>query len=297
MIQARAWIKAARPLAQANIIPPLLWGQAIAFAQTGAFSVQWLLWALLFGVLDQLLIVFTNDVSDRATDAQNTSPTPFSGGSRVLVEGELSVRALSGAALVSFAALAALGAYLALIRERPLLLPLIAAGVLLVWAYDLPPLRLSYRGGGEVIQGLGIGVILPLSGYYLQVGTLLAFPLQVLIPAFILGFAGHITTALPDVESDRRAAKHTYPVRHGVKRARRDSVLLVAATAPMALLIPGLGPTTVAALGAGTVLLPIVNLLAGTRPDALQRRGQIAFVLLNGLTISLQWLTPTVVFF
>ena len=89
MSSLAAWIQAARPLSQANIAVPLLFGQAVAFARYGAFDP--LIFALVaaFGVAIQLFIVFANDLADEEADRLNDSPTPFSGGSRVLPEGKL----------------------------------------------------------------------------------------------------------------------------------------------------------------------------------------------------------------
>ena len=68
MTEPTAWIQAARPLAQLNIALPLLFGQALAFAALGRFSLGWMYLAGLFGLLVQLVIVFVNDFADRETD-------------------------------------------------------------------------------------------------------------------------------------------------------------------------------------------------------------------------------------
>src|SRR5690606_2262008 len=155
--------------------PPLLLGQALAVAQGAAFD--WALFALAhgFGVLDHLVIVFTNDVADRDGDALHEAPTLFSGGSRVLQQGLLEPKQLVRGAIAASAALVVLsgvGVWLG----RPLL-PLFAVAALgLLAAYSLPPLRLSYRGQGEILQGLGVGLVLPLLGFYLQSGRVAGAP-------------------------------------------------------------------------------------------------------------------------
>jgi 1,4-dihydroxy-2-naphthoate octaprenyltransferase len=225
-MSVRAWIRAARPLAHANIAPPLLLGQALAVAQGAALD--WLSFALAhgFGVLDHLVIVFTNDVADREGDALHSAPTIFSGGSRVLQEKLLRPAQLVGAALAAAAALVALsgvGVWLG----RPLL-PLFAVAALgLLAAYSLPPLRLSYRGHGEILQGLGVGLVLPLLGFYLQAGSLAEAPWALFAPLVVFGFASNILTALPDVEADRAAEKRSWPVRRGEAKARRDAIVLL----------------------------------------------------------------------
>jgi 1,4-dihydroxy-2-naphthoate octaprenyltransferase len=215
----RAWIQASRPLAQANLAGPVLLGQALAFERTGRFGWPWL--AALFGwtILDQLVIVWGNDYADRAHDMGGSSKTPFSGGSGVLPEGKLRPRSLRRAAIGAYALLLALGVALAVLRTV-WALPLTLAAGLLLWAYSYPPLRLSYRGHGEHLQALGIGVVLPLLGFAVQAGGLGAFPWEALIPTYLFGFAGNVATALPDVGLDRKAQKRTWPVRYGVSRSR-----------------------------------------------------------------------------
>jgi len=240
MFDLAAWIQAARPLAQINIVVPLLFGQALAFAVFGRFSFGLMYLAGLFGLLVQLVIVFVNDLSDHETDRHNATHARVSGGSRVLPQGKLSPANLRGGAKAALAALAVFSLALAL-GGRPWMPVFAAAAVLLVWVYDHPPLRLAYRGHGELVQGIGTGVVLPLAGYYVQAGTLAGFHLWALIPLLVLGYTGNILSALPDVPSDRAADKRTYPVRRGQWLARRHALELLAMAAAMSgWVLPGL---------------------------------------------------------
>ncbi|WP_437813517.1 prenyltransferase [Sorangium sp. So ce1078] len=223
----RAWLAASRLASQPTIALPLLLGQLLGARASGRpLDLGTLAAVQLFGLLDQLFIVYANDVADHETDRRNRTATPFSGGSRVLVEQRLSPRALGAAAVLCAAALVAVSAALAAAVGAPLLLPLALAALLLLWAYSYPPLRLSYRGGGELLQMVGVGVVLPLYGYLAQGGDLARFPfalLAFLLPSH-LGCA--IATALPDEPSDREGDKRTLPVRLGGERAACCVVLL-----------------------------------------------------------------------
>ena len=267
----RSWIQASRPLAQANLAAPVLLGQALAFERTGAF--RWTLLGALFAwtVLDQLVIVWSNDYADREHDAGGEAKTLFSGGSGVLPEGKLQPRALLRGALGAYGALLALGVALSLTRS-PWVLPLTLAAGLSIWAYSFAPVRLSHRGGGEHLQGLGIGVVLPLLGYAVQAGSLTGFPLLALVPTYLLGVAGNVATALPDLASDRRARKRTWPVRHGAIKARWHCLgLTVAGLGAMS----AFGHPLAAALGAAPLLL---TLRLGRGRPALVR-----FIVLQGV--------------
>ena len=211
----RAWLKAARPLAQANIAGPLLLGQGLAFAKLGTFSWSVLGLVAAFGIADHLFIVFANDYADR--DHDTGERTLFSGGSGVLQNGDLAAKSLGRAAVVMGVSLLILGGLF--VPHSPWPLVLAIAALVLLWAYSYPPLRLSYRGGGEWLQGLGVGGVLPLFGYAAQAGELASFPWSVGAGCVLLAASANIATALPDLVADRRAKKRTLAVKKGVVRA------------------------------------------------------------------------------
>lgn len=286
-----AWVQASRPLAHAVIAPPLLFGQALAHAMHDTFSWTAFAWVQAFGVLDQLFILWVNDVTDVDADRVNRDFTRYSGGSRVLVDGKLSPSALRTGALVVLALLIGASGALATLGARPLVPALVAAGVLLVWAYSLPPLRMAYRGGGELLQALGVGVNLPLFGAYVQASTLGAFPWPLLGGAFLVALGGNITTSLPDHASDAASAKRTWSVRRGAPAARRDSVLAIAVGVVLlaaALPTVSLAARTLVALGACAPLA--FNLPRLGAADPADRGAWEAFLTANGAAITLAWL-------
>ena len=91
--------------------------------------------------------------------------------------------------------LGALSGALAVFAGRPWLPVLAAAAAVLVWAYNFAPLRLAYRGHGEVVQGLGTGVVLPLIGFYVQAGGFAGFVVWSLVPMLLLGAVGSSGTS------------------------------------------------------------------------------------------------------
>ncbi|MEL7537741.1 MAG: prenyltransferase [Pseudomonadota bacterium] len=221
------WVQAARPLAFPMIFIPLLMGQAFAFDAHGQFSGMSLLYTALFGVLFQVYLLYTNDHADEAIDKTNKQHW-LSGGSRVLPEGKLRSADLLVGSRIAFALMLGLTFYLVVDHNRPWLPVGMALAVVLCWAYNRHPLRLSYRGHGEVLQGLGCGVLLPLIGFFMQTGSLQQFPWSALVSLFLVFYAGNIITALPDYRSDRAGGKHTYPVRYGELTARASALLLLA---------------------------------------------------------------------
>lgn len=267
----RDWLQAARPLAQANLAAPLLFGQAIALATHDRFSWEMLGAIALWGVLDQLFIVFANDYADRDDDRGGPDKTPFSGGSGVIPEGKIPAPTLKRAAWIAYGLLGVLSIALAWITSAWMVVLWIAAGTLL-WLYSYPPVRLSYRGGGEWLQAFGVGGVLPLVGFSVQAQTLDAFPWPVLAATLTLAFAGNVATALPDLHADRRANKRTWAVRLGRARAAWACTGLTAIAMYLGILV-----------GApGAIAFAVLLLLPNLRFDPRSRKHAVRFVFFQG---------------
>jgi 1,4-dihydroxy-2-naphthoate polyprenyltransferase len=254
----KSWVQASRPLAHVNIAAPLLLGQAAAWNVTGRFTWLWFVAALLWGVLDHLFVIFANDLADHDTDTGRR--TVLSGGSGVIPEGKLTASQVGRAARVGAIVLVLYSAVLAL-AGRPWTPVYALAALLLMSLYSFSPVRLSYRGGGELLQGVGIGIGLPSLGYYLQAEAALA-PGWVIGPAFLLGVCSNVLTALPDVDDDRRAHKNTWPVRNGVRSARRFASAGIAFAAFAVFLWT---PWVSVPAKAVVAILPLLPLLVGAR--------------------------------
>jgi 1,4-dihydroxy-2-naphthoate octaprenyltransferase len=255
---------------------PLLLGQALAMGH--GFSWEIVLVCHVYGLASQLYIVFANDLADMDTDRRNFTFTLFSGGSRVLVEGLLSRRQLARAAVLCalFSALA--GVWLGFRHHNWLPLPLILFGLALLWAYSYPPMRLSYRGGGEYLQMIGVGLVLPMIGFSAHSGTLAGMPWTLMPLMLALSLSCALATALPDEPSDRADGKRTHAVRFGLAGSFRSILRLNALALAWLVLMP-LPWTTLL-----TRLLPalpcLALLLASMRLTAARpgERGMLLFV-------------------
>jgi 1,4-dihydroxy-2-naphthoate polyprenyltransferase len=238
-----SWLQAARLPSQLYIFWPLLLGQAMAFQQGAPTDWAVLLLCQAYGLTNQLFIVFANDVADVETDKVNTTFTIFSGGSRVLVRGILPRNHLAIAAVIC-ALLALLSGLVLQVLSgtwQPLLL--IIAGLGLLWAYSFPPFRLSYRGGGELLQMLGVGLVLPLIGYSAQSGGMPGFGWAFLVPVLLFSLTCAMSTSLPDEPSDRKSRKRSSAVLLGT-RTSQWVILVINAAALCFLLMTPLSGTT-----------------------------------------------------
>lgn len=285
--KTRAWIKASRITSQSYIALPLILGQLLATPQTGHWD--WTVFALVqaFGIFDQLYIVFANDVADYEADQHNDAPTMFSGGSRVLVDQDLTRRELAIGALVMAVLALVIGASLTFGFGKLAALPLVATGLILLWAYSYPPFKLSYRGGGELLQMLGVGAVLPLLGFVAQADTIHDFPWPVLAMTLPASLATAMCTALPDEPADRRADKHTVAVAWGLNRAMNiiiglNLIAMSAAGVIVARRVsPGLDANIIALIAIPAIAtLATLALARRAKPGA---RAMLGFVFLGAL--------------
>ncbi len=163
--------------------------------------------------------------------------SPFSGGKRVLVDGLLT-RAQTAVVAGIFYVLGCAAGLLVVGAREPRVLFIGAIGVALAFFYHAPPLRLSYRGLGELAVALAYGPLIACGAYLVQRGAvsttivLASLPLGLLIAAFLW------INEFPDYEADRSAGKRTLVVRLGRPRASAAFIAIVAVAFALLGLLP-----------------------------------------------------------
>ncbi|HEX7196950.1 MAG TPA: prenyltransferase, partial [Candidatus Limnocylindria bacterium] len=225
------------PFLSATAVPVLL-GIAVA-ASHGAFTWWTALLTLIGGSFAHLAINVTNDIFDTLSGADdaNPNPTQFSGGSRVVVYDLVTIRGLAVLAFGLFAAAAVIGLALVAITGSLTLLLIGVAGILVGVAYTAPPLKLVYRGLGEIAVAVGFGPIMLLGAYVVQTGRLAWEPfLLSLVPGILIALILFVNE-IPDRRSDAQAGKRTLPVRFAPDAIRTG--YLVAALAAFAVIAVG----------------------------------------------------------
>ena len=214
------------PFLSATAVPVFL-GIAVA-ASHGAFTWWTALLTLIGGSFAHLGINVTNDVFDTLSGADdaNTTPTQFSGGSRVAVYDLVSIPGLSWLAIGLFAVAGAIGLLLVAITQSLTLLWIGLAGVIVGVAYTAPPLKLVYRGLGEIAVAIGFGPIMLLGAYVVQTGELAWGPFVLsLVPGLLIALILYVNE-IPDRRSDAEAGKRTLPVRLAPETVRTGYLLV-----------------------------------------------------------------------
>lgn len=168
-----------------------------------------------------------NDYYDalNGSDAENRDRIyPFTGGSRFIQNGVLTVSETGRFGYTLMAAVIPAGLWLVAV-SAPGLIVIGLAGLFMGWAYSAPPLRLMGRGLGEFAITSG-WLLVVIGSDYVQRRSFSFEPI-----AAGLGFALLVANVLymnqfPDVRGDARAGKQTLVVRLGVMRARWGYALI-----------------------------------------------------------------------
>ncbi|MEM4728736.1 MAG: prenyltransferase [Thermoplasmata archaeon] len=226
----RTWARASRAPFFVAVLMPSFLGAALAY-RAGSLQPLRLLFVLAGMVLANAGTNFLNDYFDfrSGADVRNRNRTPFSGGSPYLPSGALEPRSVLRAGLLCLGAALAVAVYLAL-EAGVLVLALAGAGGFIAFFYTAPPIRLGYRGLGELSTGVALGPLTVLGVYYVMTGSLTWEPLVASAPVGILVATILFVNEVPDLEADRSAGKRHIVVllgREGVVRALPALFVLV----------------------------------------------------------------------
>jgi 1,4-dihydroxy-2-naphthoate octaprenyltransferase len=162
-----------------------------------------------------------NDYYDHVLKADdvNSSPTPFSGGSRVIQEGLVPAKTMLLVAIIGLIIAAIIGLYLNFVLDGITILVLGLIGFFLVYFYTAPPIKFCYRGFGEIVQGFGFGPIILFGVYFVQTHVITRDIVLISIPFGFVGSMVGLILSIPDYETDKQVNKKNLIILFGKKRA------------------------------------------------------------------------------
>lgn len=216
MERIAAFIRLARPLFLYGGFAGVALGAAVAAWSGYPLDVPTYLLVQALVTTLQLMVQFSNDYFDRATDVV-CIPTRWSGGSGVLVRGEIPASVALTAALVC----GALGLALAIraaVTGNAAVAGIGIAILVLAWSYSAPPMRLSARGLGELDAVVVVAILVPCAAYAAFAGGVGAEMQQALIGPSLGMATMMISAELPDAGFDLLAGKLTLVARWGPSR-------------------------------------------------------------------------------
>ena len=221
------YLAATRPAFLSVTLVACVLGLATAYRTGLALDAMTALVTVLFALLAHAGVNVINDYHDglSGADALNTERLfPFTGGSRVIQNGVLTLRQTARFGYSLLALVIPAGLWLSW-QTGPGLLAIGAGGLLAGWAYSAPPLRLMSRGLGELAIAAG-WLLVVVGSDYVQRGSFDALP-------FIAGLSYALLVAnllfinqFPDHAGDAAAGKRTLVVLLGPQTAKWAYLLI-----------------------------------------------------------------------
>jgi len=157
-----------------------------------------------------------NDCGDAliGTDAINAQRIePYTGGSRVIQNGELSEPDMRRYA-IALAGVSVVGGLLLVALRGPGLLAIGLAGGVVGWAYSQPKVALMSRGLGELAVGLSWALVV-VGADFVQRGHFAGLPIVASVGVALLVAALLTINQIPDIDADAACGKRTLAVRLG----------------------------------------------------------------------------------
>lgn len=218
----RRWWHAVKPASWPKVLAPALLGQVLGVMSSGTFSWGGAVVGAAFAACATIYVVLLNDWYDVDVDTLKRRMFPEAGSPKTIPDGVLPAESV----LLAGAGFGVVALSIALCGE--LFLPgrvgltAIAAIMLgLLPAYSGRPLRLNYRGTGELVEAVGVGVLVPWWSALAQGGPPTSEWYAWTLPGtFLLALASAAASGLSDEESDRRGGKQTLTTRWGNPVAR-----------------------------------------------------------------------------
>jgi 1,4-dihydroxy-2-naphthoate octaprenyltransferase len=190
-------------------------GAAVAERELGFLEERLLFAGLGIELFVQLSVAYMNDYWDMPTDRINTRRTLLSGGSGELTTGVLPPVVAIVAAIICQVIAVILAAWVGLSAVSWLLLALAIGAAIF---YTTPPLKLAWRGFGELTTATVAGLMVPLWAYSLQTGRVSSEIILLCLPLVLFVMSMFIGIAAPDYPADHQVGKRTLPVIVGEKR-------------------------------------------------------------------------------
>ncbi len=278
-----AFARLSRPLFLYGGFAGVALGTAIARRLGYPLDLGTYLWAQGLVSAFHLMVHYANDYFDREAD-RHAARTAWSGGSGVLVAGDLPPRVALVAALVC-AALGLVATARFALAGNAAVAGLGLAILVCAWCYSAPPLRLTARGLGELDTALVVAVLVPCVGFAAFAGGVEAGLVPALLAPVGASAALMLGVELPDAGADRLAGKHNLAVRLGMAR----SYIALAGTAlftAAALAAAAWSLRSLAALAVVPGLAVALGLLRLTRTDWRPARAAFLGVALYATTVT-----------
>jgi 1,4-dihydroxy-2-naphthoate octaprenyltransferase len=192
-----------------------VFGTAWAVLLGAPFSLPRVLLGYLVLLPAQLSVSYSNDYFDVEVDKYD-SPNFFSGGSGALVDHPELRQPAKWTAIALISCSLAVGIVFQIVHSFSMLFSgFVLLGNLLGWFYSAPPIKLAYRGLGELAMMFLNGLLIPGMGVLVTSGQMDLDGMLFSVPLMLYGLAFILIVEIPDMEADRLGDKKTWVARKG----------------------------------------------------------------------------------
>jgi len=198
-------------------------GTAFAWWKTGQFDLLLFILTFFGACFLHISCNVANDYFDfkSGNDASNKNAlVPFSGGSRMVLDGFVKPGEALAVSLVFAVLGSAIGLYLNAVSRGNVVLIIGIAAIFFVFSYNGFPARLVNAGLGEIGIFLAWGPLMVLGAYYVQAGSLSSlWPLVVAFPSGILTTLVLLINEFADKEADLSTGRKTWVILFGFRKS------------------------------------------------------------------------------
>jgi 1,4-dihydroxy-2-naphthoate octaprenyltransferase len=223
----RKWIFASKLMSWPKLLVAFILGISIGIHKNQDYSLLMVGLGFLFTVFLLLYIVFLNDYADREIDTLKRKLFPGES-LKTIPDAILPASHLMIAGFVFFVLGIAVNGVIAYIISSWISLVIGIGCFLFFFIYSFPPIRLNYRGGGEILEGFGVGLVLPFYNYFiltLDFSDIIYLPILVFYT--LLSLSSALASGLSDEVSDRQGGKITFVTVFGNSYTRMGIFILV----------------------------------------------------------------------
>ncbi len=198
-------------------------GTAFAWWQTGQFNLVFFLLTFFGACFFHISCNVANDYFDfkSGNDAYNKNAlVPFSGGSRMVLDGFVKPNEALTVSLVFAILGSAIGLYLNSVSNGNIILFIGLAALFFVFSYNGFPARLVNKGLGEIAIFLAWGPLMVLGAYYVQAESFSSFwVIAVAFPSGILTTLVLLINEFADKEADFSTGRKTWVILFGFEKS------------------------------------------------------------------------------
>lgn len=202
----RAWCQASRPAYFIATLIPVVLGWMMAWKDTGILKTGSFILIAVACFLLHLAANLSNDLFDHLQGVDNENSI---GGSGVIQEGLISIKAYIRALVLLYAVTVGIAAFGIWHTGLWGIALIICFAIFASFFYVAPPIKLGYRGLGEVLVFLAMGLGMVAGTYYTLAGGLSERALLFSMPIGVMVAGIMYFQSIPEIVTDKDAGKRT----------------------------------------------------------------------------------------